>query len=55
MNTNATETSKPLPPAWMLTAKLVEQERDSGKLAKLVEQLCRELDAHHISHLGASS
>jgi hypothetical protein len=40
-----TSISTTITPAWMATAKLVEQEQDSAKLAKLVEQLCRELDA----------
>jgi hypothetical protein len=38
----------PLPPSlvpdWRLTAELAAKEMDSAKLARLIEQLCRELD-----------
>ena len=42
--TTTTTGPKPTPP-WTLTAEKITKEMDSTKLAALVEQLCRELDA----------
>jgi hypothetical protein len=45
-STTITTTTGPKPtPPWTLTAEKITKEMDSTKLAALVEQLCRELDA----------